>query len=202
VENKIKTNAEAFEKLLTIEYYFCLAYKGKGFEVRIRFAEVDFHHLEGIGQLRDLKIHSESGNITFEKALDGLITVEQLEKSLFFEKSFVKNKIDYLHLLERAFDENKLVFRLKKDQKGKSRIESELFLQTEVDAEQIFVYLDSVDGADSEYFCRSFVANPDFDRTVGQIKLTTLWQEKKNLLTGESTVLYRFKDFSPEDLNK
>ncbi len=202
MENKIKTNAEAFEKLLTIEYYFCLAYKGKGFEVRVRFAEEDFHHLEGIGQLRDLKIHSESGNITFEKALDGLITVEQLEKSLFFEKSFVKNKIDCLHLLEQAFDENKLVFRLRKDQKGKSRIESELFLQTAVDAEQIYVYLDSVDGADSEYFCRSFVANPDFDRTVGQIKLTTLWQEKKNLLTGESTVLYRFKDFSPEDLNK
>lgn len=202
MENKIKINAEAFEKLLTIEYYFCLAYKGKGFEVRVRFAEEDFHHLEGIGQLRDLKIHSESGNITFEKALDGFITEEQLEKSLFFEKSFVKNKIDYLHLLERAFDENKLVFRLRKDQKGKSRIESELFLQTAVDAEQIYVYLDSVDGAYSEYFCRSFVANPDFDRTVGQIKLTTLWQEKKNLLTGESTVLYRFKDFSPEDLNK
>ncbi len=30
----------------------------------------------------------------------------QLEKSLFFEKSFVQNKIDCLHLLERAFDEH------------------------------------------------------------------------------------------------
>ena len=74
MKNKIKINAEAFENLLTIEYYFCLAYKGKGFEVRVRFAGEDFHHLEGIGQLRDLKIHSESGNTTFEKALDGLIT--------------------------------------------------------------------------------------------------------------------------------
>ncbi len=63
-----------------------------------------------------------------------------------------------------------LVFRLRKDQKGKSRIESELFFQTAVDVEQI--------------------------------KLTTLWQENKKLLTGEFTVIYRFKDFSPEDLNK
>ena len=200
--NKIKLNAEAFEKLLNIEYYFCLAYKRKGFEVRVRFAEVDFHHLEGIGQLRDLKIHSESGSITFNKALDGLITQEQLEKSIFFEKSFVKNKVDYLHLLERAFDENRLVFRLKKDHSGKSRIESEIFLQTEVDDAVILVYLDMVDGSDNEYFCRSFVANPDFDRTIGQIKLTTLWQEKIDLCTGESEVIYRFKEFSPGDLKK
>ena len=202
MENKIRVNAEAFEKLLNIEYYFCLAYKGKGFEVKVRFAEEDFHHLEGIGQLRDLKIHSESGNKTFDLALDGLITEDQLRKSLFFDKSFVKNKIDYLHLLERAFDENNLVFRLRKDEKGKSRIESELFLQTIVDIEQIYVYLDLVDNSKNEYFCRSFVVNPNYDRTMGQIKLTTLWREKINLTTGESTVLYQFKDFIPGELKK
>ena len=202
MENKIKLNAEAFEKLLNIEYYFCLGYKGKGFEVRVRFAEEDFHHLEGIGQLRDLKIHSESGNITFDKALDGLITQTQLEKSLFFEKSFVQNKIDYLHLLESAFDENRVVFRFRKDQSGKTKIESELFLNTVVDTEDIYVYLDLVDGSENEYFCRSFVANPDYDRTVGQIKLTTLWQEKIDLCAGTSEVIYQYKNFNPKDLKK
>ena len=92
MENKIKLNAEAFERLLNIEYYFCLAYKGKGFEVRVRFAEEDFHHLEGIGQLRDLQIHSESGNVTFDKALDGMITQVQLEKSNFFEKAMFRTR--------------------------------------------------------------------------------------------------------------
>ena len=202
MENKIKINAEAFEKLLNIEYYLCLAYKGKGFEVRVRFAEEDFHHLEGIGQLRDLKIHSESGNVTFDKALDGLITQSQLEKSNFYEKSFVRNKIDNLHLLERAFDENRVVFRFRKDQSGKSKIESELFLNTVVDNEDIYVYLDMVDGSENEYFCRSFVANPDHDRTVGQVKLTTLWQEKRNLCSGTTQVIYQYKGFLPKDLKK
>lgn len=201
MENKIKLNAEAFERLLNIEYYFCLAYKGKGFEVRVRFAEEDFHHLEGIGQLRDLQIHSESGNVTFDKALDGMITQVQLEKSNFFEKSYVQNKIDYLHLLERAFDENRVVFRFRNEQ-SKSKIESELFLNTLVDGQDIYVYLDMVAGTENEYFCRSFVANPDFDRTAGQTKLTTLWQEKIDLCTGESHVIYRYKNFITKDLKK
>ena len=202
MDNKIKINAEAFERLLNVEYYFCLAYKGKGFEVKVRFAEEYFHHLEGIGQLRDLKIHSESGNVTFDKALDGLITQAQLEKSNFFERSFVQNKIDYLHLLERAFDENRVVFRFRKDQSGKSKIESELFLNTLVDNEDIYVYLDMVDGSENEYFCRSFIANPNYDRTIGQVKLTTLWQEKRDLCSGTSQVIYQYKDFSPKDLKK
>ena len=53
-----------------------------------------------------------------------------------------------------------------------------------------------------ECYCRSFVANPEFDRTQGQIKLTTLWKEKINLETGERTVLYKYKDFSPDQLKK
>lgn len=37
VVNKIKKNADAYNNLLGIEYYFCLGYKGKGFEVRVHF---------------------------------------------------------------------------------------------------------------------------------------------------------------------
>ena len=52
------------------------------------------------------------------------------------------------------------------------------------------------------YFCRSFVANPDYDRTVGQLKLTTLWQEKIDLCAGTSEVIYQYKNFTPKDLKK
>lgn len=71
-----------------------------------------------------------------------------------------------------------------------------------VDTEDIYVYLDMVDGSENEYFCRSFVANPDYDRTVGQIKLTTLWQEKIDLCAGTSEVIYQYKNFTPKDLKK
>ena len=103
--------------------------------------------------------------------------------------------------MERAFYENRVVFRFRNEQ-SKSKIESELFLNTLVDGQDIYVYLDMVAGTENEYFCRSFVANPDFDRTAGQTKLTTLWQEKIDLCTGESHVIYRYKNFIPKDLKK
>ena len=54
MKNPIQRNAVAFQKLLLhTEYYYCLSLAGKGIEVRLRFQEGDFHHLEGIGQLTD-----------------------------------------------------------------------------------------------------------------------------------------------------
>lgn len=202
VENKIKRNAEAFEKLLNTEYYFCLAHKGTGFEVRVRFAKEEFHHLEGIGQLRDLKIHSESGNRTFDLSLSGKVIETELAKSRFFVKGRVQNKIDYLYNLEKAFDEDNTVFRLRKDSRGNTRIEAKLLITTDVEDNQFMIYLDRVEDSQSDYFCKSFVVNPEFDRTVGQIKLTTLWKEKINLENGEKKVLYRFKEFRPDQLKK
>ncbi len=201
-ENKIKRNADAYNKLLNIEYYFCLGYKGKGFEVRVHFSKEEFHHLEGIGQLRDLKIHSESGNRTFDMSLTGDVEEEDLSKSRFYVNGHVQNKVDYLYLLERVFDEDNIVFRFKKSMKGTSKIEAELFLNSELNNDKFFIYLDRVEESVDEYFCRSFVVNPEFDRTQGQIKLTTLWKEKINLETGERSVLYKYKDFSPKQLKK
>ena len=92
--NKIKKNAEAYSKLLGIEYYFCLGYKGRGFEVRVHFSKEEFHHLEGIGQLRDLRIHSESGNRTFDMALTGYVLEDELKKSHFYQSGCVQNKVN------------------------------------------------------------------------------------------------------------
>ena len=113
MENKIKLNAEAFERLLNIEYYFCLAYKGKGFE--------------------DLKLHSESGNRTFDMALAGDILEDELKKSHFYQSGCVQNKVDYFYLLERIFDEDNIVFRFRKTMKGSGKIEAELFLTSELE---------------------------------------------------------------------
>ena len=43
--NKIQRNAEAFSKLLDIEYYFCLSRNRTGFEVILNFTKEDYHHL-------------------------------------------------------------------------------------------------------------------------------------------------------------
>lgn len=198
--NKIQINASAYAQLLNIEYYFCLSWKGKGFEVRLRFLKTDFHHLEGIGQLKDLDIHAESGNVTFDKSLNGDICEKDLSKSCRFKVERVQNKIDYLHMLEQAIDNNEWVFRYNGDNDKRSEIQAELFLFTDVDGNDIYVYIDRRNNRESDYYCRSFVANPDYDRKLNQKKLTTLWKEKIDLTTGKSEVLYRYKNFIPAEL--
>jgi len=93
--NKIQRNAKSFENLLNTEYYICLSHKGKGFEVCLRFCKEDFHHLEGIGQLKDLNIHKESGNITFSLSKSGDIKEENLQKSKYYKDEKVQNKVNY-----------------------------------------------------------------------------------------------------------
>lgn len=196
--NKIQINASAYKKLLNIEYYFCLSWKGKGFEVRLRFLKSDFHHLEGIGQLSDLNIHAESGNITFDKSLNGDVKEEDLSQSYKFETEKIQNKIDFLYLLEQAIDNNEWVFRYNEDNDRRSSIQAELFLFTDIDGNDIYVYIDRRDNRKSDYYCRSFVANPNYDKKQNQKKLTTLWKEKIDLSTGKSKVLYSIKTLYPQ----
>ncbi len=198
--NKIKRNAEAYKNLLDVVYYYCLTDKGKGFEVQISFSKEQFHHLEEIGQLSDLPIHSISGEQTFNRALQGLISEEYMQKSEKFNSN-IQKKIDFLYLLEKAFDNNDIIFRYKKDKNNHTCISAELLLCTDVDGNSIYVYIDKVHGQDIDYFCRSFVVNPSDDRTSSQKILTVLWKEKRNAKEQTSEVLYQFKDFEPKQLN-
>jgi len=199
--NQIQRNALAYRNLLTTEYYFCLAVNNKGYEVRLRFSKEDFHHLEGFGQLKDLAIHAIDGQRTYEMALLGKITEDNLKCSDYYELNSIQNKIDYLYLLETALDHNDMVFKYIKDKSGKIRIEAKFLLFTDLNGDKIYVYIDKAEDR-SDFFCRSFIANPAFDRTNNQKRMTVLWKEKRNLITGKHLLQYRFKEFSPEQLNK
>lgn len=200
MENRIQRNAIAFQKLLHTEYYYCLSLGGKGFEARLRFQEQDFHHLEGIGQLKDLQIHSLSGKKTFEMALNGQISEDDLKKSAIYDSQKVYNKVACLYLLETALDHNDLVFRYVTDANGRIKIEASILLYTDVDGNQIYVYIDQEKDRNSDYYCRSFVANPSFDRKKGLKKMTLLWKEKTNLLTNERTLQFSKEGFVPAHL--
>lgn len=136
--NKVQRNAKAYQKLLNVEYIFYLAYQKKCIKVVLRFMKENFHHLEGLGHLKDNAVHSMPANLTFNMALEG---------------------------------------------------------------REIYLFLDSSSEAEI-YFPRSFVVAPELDYKTGQFKYTLLWKEKRNRISGESEVLYRFKEFSPENLTE
>ena len=83
---------------------------------------------------------------------------------------------------------------------GEVKIEASILLYTDVDGNQIYVYIDQEEGRNSDYYCRSFVANPSFDRKKGLKKMTLLWKEKTNLLTNERTLQFSKDGFVPAQL--
>lgn len=198
--NKIQRNAKAYEKLVKVEYVFYLGYKGKVKKVILQFAEKDFHHLEGIGQLSDIILHSQPATKIFSMALKGKIDESDLKKSEMFEAYYIENKLNHLYLLEEFIDNNDIVFNYIKHKTKGSKIQAKIFLYKDMNGQDIYLFLDSSD-ENEYYFPRSFVVGPELDYKVGQYKYTVLWKEKRNRKTGESEVLTQFKDFSPEKIS-
>ena len=54
--DKLLKCAKAFENLLDIQYRIIIGRKGKTVELVIGFSKLDFHHLMGLGKLKDLRI--------------------------------------------------------------------------------------------------------------------------------------------------
>ena len=195
--NKVQRNAKAYANLLDIEYIFYLSYRTNICKVILRFEREDFRHLEGIGQLKDLPLHSISGGKIFEMAVDGNITEEELRKSSEYEKGFIKRKIDHLYLLEDFIDNNEVIFNYIKHKTKGTRIQAKIFLYKDIQGQDIYLFLDS-SNEDEYYYPRSFVVAPELNYRQGQYKYTVLWKEKRNRRTGSSEILWKFKNFSPE----
>lgn len=196
--NKIQRNAKSYVNLLEVEYVFYLSYKKKISKVVLRFEREDFRHLEGIGQLKDLPIHSVSGTQLFKMALEGKIEQKELEKSLEYKNNYIERKIDHLYLLEEFIDNNDVVFNYIAHKTKGSKIQAKIFLYRDISGQDIYLFLDSSN--DDEYFYpRSFVVSPDLNYCQGQYKYTVLWKEKRNRKTGERKILWKFKNFLPEE---
>lgn len=198
--NKIQRNANSYAKLLNIEYIFYLAYEGKCKKIILRFSKENFHHLEGLGQLKDTVWHSMPSRVTFTKSCKGEITEESINTSSYYERCKVINKVDHLYLLESFIDNNDVVFNYIKRKNERTSIQAKIFLYKDFNGQEIYLFLDAA-SAEDYYYPKSFVVSPEVDYKIGQNKYTVLWKEKRNRITGESEVLSRFKEFDPEKVS-
>ena len=79
--DKLLKCAKAFESLLDVEYKITIAHKNQKIELKIAFNMIDFHHLMGLGKLKDLRVHRENRVDAFKKILNGKITYETIKQS-------------------------------------------------------------------------------------------------------------------------
>ena len=75
--DKLQKCAKAFEKLLEIQYRIIIGRKGKTVELVIGFSKLDFHHLMGLGKLKDLRIAKQNRGSVFDEIIPGIMTLRR-----------------------------------------------------------------------------------------------------------------------------
>lgn len=186
--DKLQERAFSFKRLLDYEYKIILGRKGKKTELIIDFEKTDFPHLIGLHKLKDVL----NGNIATERlfvdCLTGRISYATISRSTFFKK--LGNRFEYFNKLEAMLDSNDIIFKCNtNNMAGFSRIIADFELKN-IYAELIF-YLFIEKRIDSEkQYCKSFIQESTIDYTYGQTKMTLLYKEKTNKVTGESQIQY------------
>lgn len=186
--DKLLACAKAFEDLLNTKYKIIIAHKSNQLELHISFNAIDFHHLMGLGKLKDLRIHRENRTDVFKKILKNMISYETIKNSRYIQE--IENRFEPLSHLENLLDNNYLTFRYCQSQNPTSTIEADFLLSSKYQNNDIYIFLASKSDK-SNYFCRSFFPKTNRDYTIGQTKYTLMYKEKRTISTGETVVQYK-----------
>ena len=163
--DKLQKCGKAFEKLLEIQYRIIIGRKGKTVELVIGFSKLDFHHLMGLGKLKDLRIAKQNRGSVFDEIIIGSTTYETLAKSRYLPQ--IENRFEPLALIEQLLDDNRLVFRYNVKLNQFSLIEADYLLSTPLENSDIYIFI--AEHKDTgKYFCRSFFPKEKKDYTEGQ----------------------------------
>ena len=152
---ELKDIADAFEKLLDIEYIYTLKSKSSETgikEFRLRFLREHLYHLSGLHHFEDIiklklfREHKRSGKDFFYDLKLGYITTVDIKDSK--EYTLEKQKrVYYLLNVERLLDTNKKVYSFDgiihgKGKNKESKIKAELILKNiENISDNVFVFL-------------------------------------------------------------
>lgn len=185
--DKLVDCALAFEKLLNVEYRMIVGRKGKAVELLLGFSMLDFHHLIGLGKLKDLRLATMNRETVFKEILKGNFSYEVIAKSRYIH--LIENRFQPLMHIEQLFDDNRLVFRYNPKLNQFSLIEADYLLTSPYEDNDVYIFLAKKNDTD-RYFCRSFFPKEQKDYTKGQAVYTLLYKEKINLSTKDVHIQY------------
>lgn len=186
--DKLQERAIAFRRLLNYQYIIKLGRKGQIYSFVIDFQKQDFFHLIGLQKLIDLRFLKRSAEYIFNSCLKGKLTYSMLEKSEYFNE--LGYRFDYFHLLESILDDNELIFKCNiNSMRVYSNIKADYMLQNFNHNLTFYIFTEKRSNADTQ-FCKSFFENREKDYSIGQTKMTLLYKEKINKITGESEIQY------------
>lgn len=185
--DKLLSCAASFEKLLGIRYRIVIGRKGRSTELHIGFSGMDFHHLMGLGKLKDLRIARKDREQVFCDILEGRISYQSIAASRYIGS--IEGRFQPPSRIEELLDSNRLVFRYNKRQNAFSLIEADYLLSTPHEGTDIYIFL-AENARTGLYYCRSFFPRTGRDYTAGQTAYTMLYKEKLDTATGQVCVQY------------
>ncbi len=189
--DKLKKAAIAFGNLFNKSYEILIGKKGKEVFIPLYFSPIDFHHLMGLGKLKDLRIATMPREKVFSDIIQDKITYEDISKSLYFHQ--IIDRFAPLSEVEKILDSNEMIFKYVSYKMTGSSIQAEYLLSTAYNNTTTYIFIDEKENR--KFFCRSFFPKREKDYTQGQERWTLLYKEKINLDTGEAVVQYKHSTY-------
>lgn len=151
--DKLVNCALAFEKLLDVQYRIIVGRKGKAVELLIGFSMLDFHHLMGLGKLKDLRLATMNRETVFKEILTGKTSYKVIAKSRYIH--LIENRFEPLMYIEQLFDDNRLIFRYNPKLNQFSLIDANYLLTSPYEGNDVYIFLAKKNDTD-RYFAVLF----------------------------------------------
>lgn len=88
-----------YSALKNVTYKVVLGRKGQSYELMLHFPADSFFHLAGLHYLTDLNFKTTNKTLIFRKILNHELTIEDIQKSVFYVKYDIEDRLSSLHLL-------------------------------------------------------------------------------------------------------
>ena len=192
----LKTAAEAYKKLMNIEYRIVLGRKGKEEQLNIIFTPENFYHLAGFHKLRQrYSFQKKTSAWILEHILEENISIRSIEQDQNWLK--VVGRLRALCMLEKLMDAQDTKFYSYDMRKVTfaTKIDADYLAQGRIEnAPIVFSFFIK---ADSNYCMKSIFFKEAYDYSFRQTQYTVLLKEKitrneKNIISRE---LYRHNKY-------
>lgn len=197
---ELKDIAEAFERLLNIEYIYTLKSKTTESgtkEVHLRFLREHLYHISGLQHFDDIvelklfREHKRNSKSFFYDLKLGYITTATISKSKHYNLGMQK-RLYYLQNLEYLLDTNQKIYDFDniihgKDHDYKSLVRADFLLKNIENRDEIFIFLNKKSTEANYSIVSLFCPNDDYSR--GQHE-ECLLIKKKYLKKNTTKTLY------------
>ena len=188
--------AVTYDKFKNTFYNIILGRKGKSYTIKLHFPADAFFHLSGLQHLKDLTFPSTNKERIYKEILKRKITIDDIKKSVFYEKWFIEERLNNFTYLEDLLDSNTVRYLINQKQYMRySDIKADYLCERAILTDIFYLFIVKEMNLRDSNICKgcSLLKKHNTDYTNGTAKTTTLLIEKIN--NGSTSVIYKNPSF-------